>query len=86
VAPALCVRGCQAHFQVNVPSEAAPDLPDRDFDGAVPDPAVVKDAFATWKAEIAKADEWLDALEEPTSAARCRSTVAPSLRVTCLST
>jgi uncharacterized damage-inducible protein DinB len=40
------------------------DDPDWDFGGAVPDPAVVKDAFATWKAEIAKADEWLDALEE----------------------
>ncbi len=40
------------------------DDPDWDFRGAAPDPAVVKDAFATWKAEIAKADEWLDALEE----------------------
>jgi hypothetical protein len=62
------------------------DDPDWDFGGAVSDPAVVTDAFAMWKTEIAKADEWLDALEEPTSAARCRSTVAPSLRVTCLST
>jgi Protein of unknown function (DUF664) len=25
---------------------------------------VVEDAFATWKAEIARGDEWLDALEE----------------------
>lgn len=25
---------------------------------------MVEDAFITWKAEIAKADEWLDALEE----------------------
>jgi uncharacterized damage-inducible protein DinB len=33
---------------------------DWDFEGAAPDPAVVEDAFATWKAEIAKADEWLD--------------------------
>jgi len=40
------------------------DDPDWDFGGAVPDPAVVEDAFATWKAEIAKADEWLDELEE----------------------
>ena len=32
---------------------------DRDFNGAEPDPAVVEDAFATWKAEIAKSDEWL---------------------------
>jgi uncharacterized damage-inducible protein DinB len=38
--------------------------PDWDFSAALPDPAVVQDAFATWKAEIAKADEWLDALEE----------------------
>lgn len=37
---------------------------DWDFTGAGPDPAVVEDAFATWKAEIVKADEWLDALEE----------------------
>ena len=40
------------------------DDPDGDFRGAAPGPAVVKDAFATWKAEIAKADEWLDAPEE----------------------
>ncbi len=40
------------------------DDPDWDFGGATPDPAVVQDAFTTWKAEIAKADEWLDALDE----------------------
>lgn len=40
------------------------DESDWDFAGATCDPAVVKDAFATWKAEIAKADEWLDALKE----------------------
>ena len=40
------------------------DDPDWDFRGATADPAVVQDAFATWKAEIAKADEWLDALQE----------------------
>ncbi|MGN6754359.1 MAG: DinB family protein [Intrasporangium sp.] len=39
-------------------SDADPDL---DFNGAQPDSALVEDAFATWKAEIAKADEWLDA-------------------------
>jgi uncharacterized damage-inducible protein DinB len=38
--------------------------PDWEFGGATPDPAVVSDAFATWKAEIAKADEWLHAAEE----------------------
>ena len=39
--------------------------PDWDFGGATPDPAVVEDAFSTWKAEIARADAWLDDLEEP---------------------
>lgn len=38
------------------------DDPDWDFTGAAPDPTVVKDAFATWQAEIAKTDEWLDDL------------------------
>jgi len=41
-----------------------PDDRDWDFTGAVADPAVVEDAFATWKAEIAKADEWLEAADE----------------------
>jgi uncharacterized damage-inducible protein DinB len=41
-----------------------PDDPDWDFTGAAPDSGVVTDAFTTWKAEIARADEWLDALEE----------------------
>src|SRR5689334_3355934 len=40
------------------------DQRDWDFAGATPDAAVVQDAFATWKAEIARADEWLGALEE----------------------
>jgi uncharacterized damage-inducible protein DinB len=40
------------------------DVPDWDFAGAVADPAVVQDAFATWQAEIARANEWLDALDE----------------------
>jgi uncharacterized damage-inducible protein DinB len=35
---------------------------DLDFHGAVADPAVVQDAFAAWKAQIAAADEWLDGL------------------------
>ena len=35
-----------------------------DFNGAIADPAVVEEAFAAWKAEIARADEWLDALDE----------------------
>jgi uncharacterized damage-inducible protein DinB len=37
---------------------------DWDFSGAAPDPAVVEDAFATWQAEIARAEEWLDAFDE----------------------
>jgi uncharacterized damage-inducible protein DinB len=40
------------------------DDPDWDFVGAVPDPAVVSDAFATWQAEVARADDWLGAVEE----------------------
>jgi len=40
------------------------DEADWDFNGAVADPGVVQDAFATWKAEIARADEWLHALAE----------------------
>jgi uncharacterized damage-inducible protein DinB len=40
------------------------DDSDADFNGAVADPAVVAEAFATWKGEIAAADEWLDALAE----------------------
>ena len=38
---------------------------DLDFNGAVADPAVVEEAFAAWRAEIAAADEWLAALDEP---------------------
>jgi hypothetical protein len=37
---------------------------DLDFDGAVADPAVVEDAFAAWRAQIAAADRWLDALTD----------------------
>jgi uncharacterized damage-inducible protein DinB len=37
---------------------------DWDFNGAIADPAVVDEAFAAWKTEIARADEWLDALVE----------------------
>jgi uncharacterized damage-inducible protein DinB len=40
------------------------DRRDWDFEGAAADPALVEDAFATWKSEIAKADEWLDSLAE----------------------
>jgi uncharacterized damage-inducible protein DinB len=41
-----------------------PDDSDWDFNGAIADAEVVRDAFATWNAEMAKADEWLEALDE----------------------
>jgi uncharacterized damage-inducible protein DinB len=37
---------------------------DVDWDDAVADPAVVDEAFASWKEQIAAADAWLDALDE----------------------
>lgn len=40
------------------------DNNDWDFDGAVADPDVVKEAFAAWQDEIAKADTWFGALGE----------------------
>ncbi len=40
------------------------DDTDADFNDAVADPAVVEEAFVSWRAEIASADEWLDALGE----------------------
>lgn len=41
-----------------------PDDQDAEFTGAVADDAVVTEAFATWHGEVAKADRWLDALDE----------------------
>ena len=38
-----------------------PEDPDLDFNGAVGDPAVVEDAFTSWRQQIADADAWLDA-------------------------
>jgi uncharacterized damage-inducible protein DinB len=37
----------------------SPDDNDLDFSGAVAEPAVVEEAFAVWKGQIAAADEWL---------------------------
>ena len=37
---------------------------DLDFTGAVGDPTVVQDAFATWKRETVLADEWLDGIAD----------------------
>ena len=36
-----------------------PDDPDGDFNGAVPDPAVVAEAWAAWREEIAFANEFI---------------------------
>ncbi len=36
------------------------DDDDLDFNGAAGDPAVVEEAFAEWRAQIAAADAWLD--------------------------
>jgi hypothetical protein len=38
---------------------SSPDDPDGDFDGAVADPAVVADAWATWRAEVAFTDRFV---------------------------
>ncbi|GAA2710401.1 DinB family protein [Actinoplanes palleronii] len=40
------------------------DNKDLDFDGAVADAAVVEDAFASWREQIASADRWLDELTD----------------------
>jgi uncharacterized damage-inducible protein DinB len=40
------------------------DDPDWDFTGAAPEPGLVEEAFTTWRAETAEADEWLLALDE----------------------
>jgi len=36
-----------------------PSAPDHDFDGAVGDPAVVEEAWATWRRQVDAADAWL---------------------------
>lgn len=37
--------------------------PNADFDGAVADPAVVEEAWTTWRTEVAHAEEWVAAAE-----------------------
>ena len=39
----------------------SPEDVDFDFNGAVADPVVVEDAFASWAGQVAAAEEWLDA-------------------------
>ena len=41
----------------------ADDDPDLDFNGAVPEPGVVADAWATWRREVASAEAWFDQIE-----------------------
>ena len=40
------------------------DRRDLDFDGAVPDPGVIDDAFTVWREQIAAADQWLDSVTD----------------------
>ncbi|MET1060017.1 MAG: DinB family protein [Nocardioides sp.] len=56
-------RVAQDHLEDPRPFRRVDDR-DWDFNGAVADPAVVEEAFARWKAEIAAADAWLDAVPE----------------------
>lgn len=49
----------QGRTDAPIPYEREDD-PDWDFNGSAPDPAIVEDAFATWKTEIAKAEEWFE--------------------------
>ncbi|MFD6140633.1 DinB family protein [Promicromonospora sp. NPDC060271] len=44
--------------------ESTAEQPDADFDGAVADPAVVEEAWATWRHEVREADAWIQALPE----------------------
>lgn len=44
--------------------EETAEQPDPDFDGAVADPAVVEEAWASWRAEVLAADAWLETLPE----------------------
>ena len=46
------------------------DNDDLDFDAAAGEPAVVEDAFATWREQIAEADQWLDAVTDLSAVVR----------------
>ncbi|MCU7730245.1 DinB family protein [Actinoplanes sp. KI2] len=41
-----------------------PDDHDFDFHGAIADPAVVDEAFATWRSEIAFAEDYVDSIDD----------------------
>ena len=52
-------RVLEGHLEVDRIYWSA-DSPDLDFDGAAGEQAVVEQAFADWREQIAAADEWLD--------------------------
>jgi uncharacterized damage-inducible protein DinB len=54
--------------------------PDADFNGAVADPAVVDEAFAAWREEIAFAEQWLAEHDDMTMVGHTSSGDALSLR------
>jgi uncharacterized damage-inducible protein DinB len=58
----------------------SPDNHDLDFDGAVADPAVVEDAYAHWKAQIAAADQWLDGVTDLGAVVRIHNDEEASVR------
>jgi len=41
-----------------------PENRDADFEGAVADPAAVEEAFATWRSEIAFAEDYVDSIKD----------------------
>jgi uncharacterized damage-inducible protein DinB len=57
------VRSLQGHRHIPRLYWSSEDH-DLDFNGALADPAVVEDAFATWKTQITTADQWLDGLPD----------------------
>jgi uncharacterized damage-inducible protein DinB len=57
-----------------------PEEHDLDFDGALPDPAVVEDAFAVWREQIAAADQWLDSAVDPGAVVSMRDGDQASVR------
>jgi uncharacterized damage-inducible protein DinB len=44
--------------------EKTAEWPDPDFDGAVADPAVVTEAWESWRREVRDADAWMETLPE----------------------